>query len=302
MLILDQLDALCWTQAHSGDALNVCLQIIEETEKFNRTREEKISIIFVCRTYDLENDSNIRNLFRQDKKDIYHLNWEKIQIQNLTDEEVTNILGEKSSVLSPKLRELVRIPSNLYILEQLDIQKCRSPITTTHDLVTEWWNQLLEKAVSVSLSEQLLETVKEKILAFCESKGRIYAPLAILKTGKSYVDFLRSNGFILIQDNKVSFVHQSILDCFLCEHMMGKYYAGENLENIVGSIQKQDPGKRYQVQMFLQRLLEISTEDFMDAGKQLLISPGVHCIYQNIYIRKIFFYKIVAFHRFISQI
>ena len=56
VLILDQLDALRWTQAHSGIALTVCMQLIREINAVNYERQHKISLIFVCRSYDLEND------------------------------------------------------------------------------------------------------------------------------------------------------------------------------------------------------------------------------------------------------
>lgn len=74
VIILDQLDALRWTQAHSGEALTICFQIIKELKQINKEREKPISIVFVCRTYDLNNDAAISNLFNDE-------DWKKIEIR-----------------------------------------------------------------------------------------------------------------------------------------------------------------------------------------------------------------------------
>ena len=65
VIILDQLDALRWTQANSAEAITVCMELIRQVKFFNEIRDKKIIIVFVCRSYDLENDNNIKGLFRK---------------------------------------------------------------------------------------------------------------------------------------------------------------------------------------------------------------------------------------------
>ena len=65
IIILDQLDALRWTQANSSEALAVCMELIRQVEYLNYERKKKIITIFVCRAYDLENDNNINLLFKK---------------------------------------------------------------------------------------------------------------------------------------------------------------------------------------------------------------------------------------------
>ena len=55
---------------------------------------------------------------------------------------------------------------------------------------------------------------------------------------------------IVVQGNKVGFVHQSILDYFISQNMLEKYYDGSSIEEIIGEKSRQTPTKRYQVQMF----------------------------------------------------
>ena len=76
VIILDQLDALRWTQANSSEALTVCMELIRQVEYLNHERNKKIIIVFVCRTYDLENDNNINSLFK--KQDTLKNDWKTI--------------------------------------------------------------------------------------------------------------------------------------------------------------------------------------------------------------------------------
>lgn len=276
VLILDQLDALRWTQAHSANALDICFQIIDEIKYLNIDRKEKISIVMVCRTYDYENDRNIQNLFKQEREDIHKLEWSKICVKNLNDEQIQEIIGaEIFNRLNKKLREIISIPSNLYIFEKLDFEKNYDSITTTHQLIHEWWEQLLINGRLSNLSEKDLKNVKSEIVSFCEKNSKLYAPLPVIDIDPDCRAFLHSNGFIICNNNKVSFVHQSILDCFLSEDMIKKYYNSIDVNDIIGYLDKQTPNRRYQVQMFMQQLLEISDDDFINAGKKMLESDNI---------------------------
>lgn len=269
VIILDQLDALRWTQAHSRDALLVCAQIINQVERLNFERKNKISVVSVCRTYDLENDNNIRSLFKKDDKKEEAIKWNKVQVNELDEEIVKDIVGKRYEQLTNKLKEILRIPSNLYIWQKLDPSKEYAECSTASHLVSEWWGQLSGKCFEFGLSEAELNDTKEKMVTLLENLGRICIPLSILSVNKSCLEFLSSNAFLIIQDNKVSFAHQSILDCFLSDKMLKRYYAGEDIVDIIGSKQKQTPGKRYQVQMFMQNLSEFDSLDFINAGKKI---------------------------------
>ena len=269
VIILDQLDALRWTQAHSRDALLVCAQIINQVERLNFERKYNISVVFVCRTYDLENDNNIKSLFKKIDKNEEVIQWNKVQVNELDEGIVKDIVGKRYEHLTSKLKEILRIPSNLYIWQHLKPNKEYTECSTASHLVSEWWDQLSEKCFELGLSEADLSSTKEKMVTFLENQGRICIPLSILSVNKSCLEFLSSNAFLIIQDNKVSFAHQSILDCFLAEKMLKRYYAGEDIVDIIGCKEKQTPGKRYQVQMFMQNLSEFDSQDFINAGQKM---------------------------------
>lgn len=275
VIILDQLDALRWTQAHSRDALLVCAQIINQVKRLNFDRKYKISIIFVCRTYDLENDNNIKSLFKKIDNNDEVIKWNKVQVGEFDEEIVKSIVGNRYDLLTNKLKEILRIPSNLYIWQQLDPDKEYAECSTASHLVLRWWEQLSVKCFEYGLDETNLNNLKEKMVAWMEENGRIYIPSSVLSANKSSLEFLSSNSFLIIQNSKVSYTHQSILDCFLAEKMLKRYYAGEDIIDIVGGQEKQTPAKRYQVQMFLENLSELDSQDFINAGKKMFESDQI---------------------------
>lgn len=106
-------------------------------------------------------------------------------------------------------------------------------------------------------------------------KGRMYVNKIVLNVTESSIDFLVSSGFIIVQENKVLFSHQSLLDYFLAEYMYKKYNNGENIEEIIGNKNEQTPARRYQLQMLLENVLQDSEEDFIELGLSLMKSDSV---------------------------
>ena len=270
VLILDQLDALRWTQAHSGEALSICTKILREIELINLERTNKISVVMICRSYDLENDNSIKKLFEKSQGEEKAIVWQKVCIGKLQRDTIRTVVGATFDAFSSKTQELLAIASNLYIWEQLSEEQKKKDIYTTLQLVREWWKQLKSKADRSHLSSEKLEDIKKQYVKFCDHSGRISVPESRLKMPQDYCDFLQSNGFFVLSGSMISLVHQSILDCFFAEYMLDAYYEGKDLTDIIGDKKKQTPGRRYQVQMYLQQLLEESEDDFLQVGDNLL--------------------------------
>lgn len=275
VLILDQLDALRWTLAHSRGALLVCSEIIEQINHLNRERDHKISIVMVCRTIDFENDNNIRNLFKKDDFSKTFIEWHEMKIEELEDSEVEEIIGERYQTLTPKLKSLLKIPSNLFIWCQLDKAKTYDECLSTNHLIEQWWEQLLSSYSKQGHSPKELDNFKKELVNKFLELERIYVPRRFFSGNKDELDFVASNGFINISDNKISFAHQSILDFLLSEKMLDGYFEGIPMNEILGNKELQTPGKRYQLQMLMQSLLEIDSADFIEVGKQLLKNTNI---------------------------
>lgn len=286
VIILDQLDALRWTQANSSEALAVCMELIRQVEYLNYERKKKIITIFVCRTYDLENDNNINSLFK--KQESLENAWEIIKVGDFKDNIVKKIVGKNYEELSLKLKKLLRISSNLYIWQHLDKEEVYGDCLTTSHLIDKWFEQICRKSVIAGLQQTTVNETKMSLVDALDKTGRLYAPKQILHIEEAGLDYLISSEIIMVQNNKVGFVHQSILDYFISQRMMEKYFDGQSIENVIGEKCKQTPGRRYQVQMFLQNLLEYDSGDFILFGEKMLISDHIR------YYVKYVFYEILG--------
>lgn len=252
----------------------------------NYEREKKIIIVFVCRTYDLENDNNINSLFK--KKESLENTWKKVKVGDFKEDVVKEIIGKYYEQLSLKLKKLLRIPSNLYIWKHLDKEEAYGDCLTTSHLIDKWFGQICRRSVIAGLQQRTVNETKISIVDALERTGRLYVPKQILHVEEAGLDYLISSEIIMVQNNKIGFVHQSILDYFISQRMMEKYFDGQSIENVIGEKCKQTPGRRYQVEMFLQNILEYASSDFILIGEKMLISDNIR------YYVKYVFYEILG--------
>ncbi|KXB59122.1 hypothetical protein HMPREF3180_02402, partial [Leptotrichia wadei] len=196
------------------------------------------------------------------------------------------LVGEKYLNFIPKLKDLLRIPSNLYIWEHLDFKKdeIQHNITTTKDLIKKWFEQLQDKAMeSRFIKTEKIEEVKNILINDLEKSGKLYSQERKFNSVKEGLKYLNSAGMLNIQKDKVSFFHQSIFDHFISELMIEKFEEGLDIVEIIGDKDKQTPNRRYQIQMFLQTLLEENSEEFLDFGEKLLDNDGVRYYIKNLF-------------------
>lgn len=282
VLIFDQLDSLRWTQSNSAEPLSICIEIIKQIKILNANRKHKIVTVFVCRDFDLKNDNNIKNLF--ENEDGNSEKWEQVCIGNIDDETVQNIVGEKYIFLDKKLRNILRIPSNLFIWQHLDTDNICKKCNTTYNLIDEWYKQILNNANNSGFEDKNITETLESIISVLDRNGESYIPKAVLNVSQIGLSYLEHSDLVVVNGNKIGFVHQSILDFFISKKMIKDFYINNNIEQIIGDKGKQTPVRRYQVQMFLQYWLEYDSSVFLDAGEEMLKSSEV-----RYYVKYVFF-------------
>ena len=114
VLILDQLDAIRWTSAHSNNALDVCKEL-ECHVQSKRLYGEKISIVLCSRTFDLEHDPSIRNWLAGERAE----KFVNIEVKELPLEDVKRVVGLSFSQMTEKEKSLLANPLNLSIWVEL---------------------------------------------------------------------------------------------------------------------------------------------------------------------------------------
>lgn len=274
VLILDQLDALRWTSVHSRDAMDICSSLIDEVSKINLTRNKKISVIMACRTFDYENDVNINKLI--DSKKINDNLWKKIKLETLKDADVEKVVGKNYSRYNSKVKNMLKIPSNLFLWKKANINDEYDSISSIKDLINRWWDDISFESLKIGLDSKELLTARNTIV----DKMKKYNMLSINRVlinniDSNIISYLCSKEFFIENNNILSFSHQSIFDYYCVEKMINSYFSGESIEKLIGEKDNQVPSVRYQLQMFLEILCEIDQNKFIEAIDIILNSNKI---------------------------
>ncbi|WP_043891002.1 hypothetical protein [Paenibacillus sp. Aloe-11] len=274
VLILDQLDAIRWTNNHSGAALDVCKEMIRETELINENRQKKIKLLLVCRTFDFQNDRGIKSLFLNTEN--IKTVWKELELKEIYKDQAKQIIGNEYDNFPSKLKVLLTTPSNLYIWSNLDEERKRNMYTSSSELIKQWWDQLRELCESKNVTTEELNRLKDTIVNHIETTGSLTVPDYLLSNCSMLAkDLLLSNGMLLLNGRMVGFVHQSFYDYFSMEKMLYKVYDGETVLNVIGQKPRQTPMKRYQVQMLFENLLDDDIDKFINFGEQMLENEDI---------------------------
>lgn len=255
VLIFDQLDALRWTQSHSRDAIEVCQEIIDKINRLNKVRKNKISIIFTCRTYDLETDTSIKYLLKDtSQSDTKDLQWKRIMLKPLDETILKNIIGENWNLYNYKLKSLLKIPSNLFIWTNINKNNMDFNIYSTGMLIEKWLEQIEQDSFNKNISSTDLNNSINNIVKKMVFFNRNSIPKTRLNIDINILNYLCSQHFIINNDEIIIFAHQSILDYYIVKDMINEYSSGTSIIEIIGDKSKQIPSKRYQLQMFLEEI------------------------------------------------
>ena len=273
VLILDQLDSLRWTNQHSTSALDICKEFISQANFLNKNDNGKISIIFVCRTFDLENDAGLRFLFSE--KETETISWNKIQISTLAHEDVEQIVGSNLSGFSLKLKNLLQIPSSLYIWTLLENHASAQFFTTPFQLTESWWKQIQNNCKMLGFDIERITKVKNLTVEQMESSSTLALPEQFFSDYDTELQALISNGLLIKNGSKISFTHQSFLDYFAVSDMLKEIYCSGNVLEVIGDLSEQTPNLRYRFLRILQNILDTDEDYFINVSQNILNSDGV---------------------------
>lgn len=281
VLILDQLDALRWTAMHSSNAIDVCKEMILQTSGINMNSVSHISIVFSVRTFDYDNDVNIRSLFTDQKNETKTNNWAVIEVNSLSDDEVVSIIGKEYYSLPSRVQSLLHIPSSLYVWLRLDSIKRKNQYSSTQELVMSWWNQLQEDFSNKGNNKALLSNCIDEIVRAILGSGYYSISQSLLINYTKELDFLSSGGMLLVENNSVSFVHQSFLDTFfLSRDIYSLYNDNKSFSDLVFSWGIQTPVNRYRLSALLQNVIDSNQSMFVGLCREFLQNDGIHFYYK----------------------
>jgi len=278
VLLLDQLDSLRWTNQHSSSALDICKEFISQVRMLNDHQNGNISIVFVCRTFDLENDAGLRSLFSP--KDNDPISWTKIQINSFTNREVADLIGSEYNKLSAKLKDLLLTPSSLYIWTLLDDHANIQSVCTPFQLIEQWWKQINDKCSVSGLNADRVISIKNDIVRKMENLSLLSLPESLFTDYNNEIEYLTSSGLLTKGNHTIAFTHQSFLDFFAVSEKTNEIFNGKSVVEIIGNKNKQTPHLRYRILRILQNILETNEDFFVKLCEEILSSEDIRHYFQ----------------------
>lgn len=88
----------------------------------------------------------------------------------------------------------------------------------------------------MGLQQRTITETKIRIVDVLEKTGRLYVPKQILNVEEAGLDYLISSEIVVIQNDRVGFVHQSILDYFMSQTSLDKGTQRKTTENELPSL------------------------------------------------------------------
>lgn len=280
VFVIDQLDAIRWTSSHSSNALDVCKDLVRQVYCYQK-QEKRISLIISCRTFDLNNDPEIREWINgtTDYK------WKTIEIQPLSEKTVRNIVGNSYDQISNDCKKILSNPQNLFMwLEIIKTEKhpSLSSLSSTTALMKLFWNNkwdVIQRTLNSNrnISMDDINSVIDDLVNNTEASGKISVPrLLIPQKMQGAVKILESQG-IIHQDNACfSFCHQSYLDYLIGDKLCREIIKdNKKILDWLGEKNKQTLFKREQLRQALALLATDIPESFIKEICQILDSPNV---------------------------
>lgn len=271
VLILDQLDSLRWTAAHSHNAMAVCRAFVREIQSL-RSRGRRVGIVFSCRTFDLEHDPELSHWLGNRSQEPYH----KIEVKGLSDEAVERLVGSPYACMSRQQKNVLASPHNLAMWVQIAPQGNAPTFQSATGLMRAFWSDRRARALSMQgvSDSELTSTLNALVHHLVKTRKRT-APERLLADHRRVTEALHSLGVIYTSSHRVAFTHQSYLDFLVADCQLRQNYQGRAICDWLGQRRDQSLFVREQLRYVLSLICDESPDDFVREIRGILASPSV---------------------------
>ena len=217
VLVLDQVDAIRWTAAHSAYAWETCENVISSA-----LSQRNLRVVVVCRTFDLEDSPQIGTWRKRAEA-------RELQIGPLEDAQVDAIVDAchvNPSTLESRQREILRSPQGIYLWKSLYDSESRPPaFRSMTDLTRAFWVMTRRKLTELKPGEY--DLALDALVEHMDRRGVLHAPRTVVSRWPNEVDALLSLN-VLVQGERANllFAHQSYLDHLTAERVLRDIHSG----------------------------------------------------------------------------
>lgn len=262
-LIIDQLDAVSLASGRLSERYDVIADLIQQAMSVDGMR-----VILACRLFDVENDHRIRKLAaRNDVK--------RLTVGPLADEAVAaavSAMGLDPDLLTGSQRVLLTSPLNLVLLETIAGQPGALNFTSRGSLFEAFW-QRKQQTVEERRPGTLFNDVLARIANAASDSQTLSVPVELLDPGDfiKHARVLASEQVIAIEDNGVSFFHETFFDFTFARQWLSRQ---QSMVEFLCA-QEQELFRRAQVRQVLELLRERDPNRFRAEVEAVLCSAEV---------------------------
>lgn len=216
VLILDQLDAIRWTNNNTNNALDVYKEVVDHVLALKQDGC-KISVVLSCRTFDLEHDPKIRNWLTESKGNKFG----KIEIKGISDDNLKQIVGDSFCNMPKKEKKILSCPQNLSLW--IEIRKSGSipSFNTATALMSGFWkNRRLILEEEAGFTADQINDALSCLVDYFERNAKFAAPKRILESCPKLLQAFCSYGILQEIEGEISFNHQNYLDYLIAYRLL----------------------------------------------------------------------------------
>lgn len=243
VLVIDQLDSVSLTSGRNPEFWRCLRELIEEAR-----HQHEMSVLIVCRRFDLQNDDRLRALSEQ-----FGGPAKVVEVGALAEQTVNDVIasvGISPESLRGNQRELLSIPLHLRLLTLLVAKSNASALDfeTANDLFEKFWEHKRQRVAErmtprTARYAPTLEAICERM----SLEESLSAPHAAFDEFADEVLILISEHVLIEDGGRVAFFHQGFFD-----YAFARAFSART-ENLTGYLTDRDQGlfRRAQVRQVL---------------------------------------------------
>ena len=268
VLIIDQLDAVSTISGRSSAAFDLVEQLIHEAR--GACAQVVIHTIVVCRAFDWENDSRLRQLMPPDSQ-------AQVEVAEFTIDEVKTILtdaGFDPPLFQPRQLELLRLPQNLSLFLDAGFDVAHVPaFGTANVLFDQYW-----EAKRQSVADQVAPSPDrwlDVIETLCDEMAAVQQ-LSVAREkldsfSRDYLKQMASEGVLTFDGRRYGFGHESFFDYCFARRFVARS------ESLIAFLEKSEQHlfRRAQVRQVLAYLRDADRDRYVRELAGLLSDEGI---------------------------
>ncbi|WP_210472268.1 ATP-binding protein [Vibrio crassostreae] len=274
VIILDQLDAIRWTGAHSNIALHICQELINQAIALRKEGAD-ITIVLASRDFELNEDIALSSWLDAISESLC-----EVTLSTLDETKVDELVSqfENYSQLSSSKKEILKTPLWLGIYLTIAYRTQMAPrFDSKLELVKDFWDDRLSQTQAHDLSVEDAEKLINKLVDSMIKLSCLSVSLTSIPVGsRRALEVLISIGILTKQDQRISFRHQALYDYQVGSKLYrAASISSQALLSELGEFDNQTLDKREHLRYALNMLLDTNQKSYCSNIETLLFSDKV---------------------------